>query len=125
VGDIEPNRLHVHVQPEEAISIEMKAKEPGAAIRMRDVRLAFDYRTLGPDLGATGYERLLYDVLVGDTTLFHRADMVLSAWKIATPVLDTWSAIRPRAFPNYAAGTWGPPEADELLARDGRRWVTG
>ena len=125
VGDIEPNRLHIHVQPEEAISIEMKAKEPGAAIKLRDVRLAFDYRTLGPDLGATGYERLLYDVLVGDTTLFHRADMVLAAWRIATPVLDTWSAIRPRAFPNYAAGTWGPPEAEELLARDGRRWVSG
>jgi glucose-6-phosphate 1-dehydrogenase len=124
VGEIEPNRLHIHVQPEEAISIEMKAKEPGAAIRLRDVRLAFDYRTLGGEPSATGYERLLYDVLVGDSTLFHRADMVAAAWRIATPVLDTWDAIRPRDFPNYAAGTWGPPAGDALVVRDGRRWVT-
>jgi glucose-6-phosphate 1-dehydrogenase len=123
VGEIEPNRLHIHVQPEEAISFEMKAKEPGAAIRLRDVRLAFDYETLGTEPRATGYERLLYDVLVGDSTLFHRADMVVAAWRIATPVLDTWAAIRPRDFPNYAAGTWGPPAGEALIGRDGRRWV--
>ncbi len=123
--DIAPNRLHIHIQPSESIGFEVKAKEPGAAIRLRDVRLSFDYAAMGEQASATGYERLLYDVLVGDTTLFHRADMVRAAWKIATPVLDLWGALHPRDFPNYAAGTWGPAAGDELIRRDGRSWVVG
>jgi glucose-6-phosphate 1-dehydrogenase len=123
VASMEPNRLHIHIQPEEAISLEVKAKEPGAAIRVRNVRLAFDYGSFGGQCAATGYERLLYDALVGDMTLFHRADMVDAAWRIATPVLDVWATLPARDFPNYVAGSWGPPGADELLRRDGRRWV--
>ena len=60
--------------------------------------------------------------MAGDSTLFHRSDMVEAAWRIATPVLDVWSSLRPRDFPNYAAGTWGPKAADDLLARDGNVW---
>ena len=71
---------------------------------------------------STGYERLLYDCMIGDATLFQRADMVEAGWTVVTPVLDVWKALPPRNFPNYAAGTWGPKEADDLLARDGRRW---
>ncbi len=125
VAEIEPNRLHVHIQPDEAISFEIKAKAPGATIRLEDVRLSFDYRTLGEGCAATGYERLLYDALVGDSTLFHRTDMVEAAWRIATPVLDAWASAPPRDFPDYPAGSAGPPAADALLARDGRRWLDG
>jgi glucose-6-phosphate 1-dehydrogenase len=125
VGEIEPNRLHIHIQPDEAIAFEIKAKAPGAAIRLEDVRLSFDYRSIGEDCAATGYERLLHDALLGDSTLFHRTDLVEAAWRIVTPILDVWSSQPPRDFPNYAAGSEGPPAADELLRRDGRRWLAG
>ena len=72
---------------------------------------------------ATGYERLLHDCMVGDSTLFHREDMVEAAWRVVTPILDLWASLPARDFPNYAAGTWGPATADELLARDQRRWI--
>jgi glucose-6-phosphate 1-dehydrogenase len=125
VEEIEPNRLHLHVAPDEAISFEIQAKAPGAAIRLEDVRLHFDYRTLGSRCAAVGYERLLHDVLVGDSTLFLRSDMVDAAWRIATPILDVWAGTPARDFPNYPAGAWGPPAAEELLRRDGRRWIAG
>jgi glucose-6-phosphate 1-dehydrogenase len=125
VGEIGPNRLHIHVQPDESIRMEVKAKVPGGKIQLADVALEFDYHALGPDPAATGYERLLYDVLVGDATLFHRADVVDASWRIAGPVLDVWGSLPPRDFPNYAAGSWGPKDADELLLREGRRWVNG
>ena len=71
---------------------------------------------------STGYERLLYDCMAGDATLFQRADMVEAGWSAVEPILDVWRALPPRGFPNYAAGAWGPSEADLLLARDGRQW---
>jgi glucose-6-phosphate 1-dehydrogenase len=125
MGEIEPNRLHIHVAPDEAISFEIKAKAPGAAIRVEDVRLSFDYRSIGSRCAAVGYERLLHDVLVGDSTLFLRSDMVDAAWRIVTPILEAWASTPARDFPNYPAGSWGPPAADELLRRDGRRWIAG
>jgi glucose-6-phosphate 1-dehydrogenase len=124
IGEIGPNRLHVHVQPDESIRLEVKAKVPGGTIQLADVALEFDYRALGPDPAATGYERLLYDVLVGDATLFHRADIVDASWRIVAPVLDVWGSLPPRDFPNYAAGSWGPEEADRFIAADGRAWRT-
>jgi glucose-6-phosphate 1-dehydrogenase len=123
VEQVEPNRLEIRVQPEESIHLSMKAKVPGPAIRLDDVRLSFSYADFGPLPRATGYERLIYDCMTGDATLFHRADMVEAAWRVATPVLDLWASLPPRDFPNYAAGSGGPAAADELLARDGRRWV--
>jgi glucose-6-phosphate 1-dehydrogenase len=123
VEQIEPNRLDILIQPEEAISFSMKAKRPGAAIELSNVKLDFRYRDIGGLPPGTGYERLLYDVTIGDSTLFHRADIVESSWRIAAPVLDVWATLPARDFPNYAAGTWGPAAAAELLARDGRRWV--
>jgi glucose-6-phosphate 1-dehydrogenase len=120
VGEIEPNRLHIHIQPDEAISFEIKAKAPGAAIRLEDVRLSFDYKSIGADCEATGYERLLYDALTGDSTLFYRTDMVEAAWRIATPILDVWSGLPARDLPDYRAGSWGPRAADDLLGREGR-----
>ena len=123
VADVEPNRLEIRVQPEEAILISMKAKVPGPRIRLSDVKLDFSYADFGPLPKATGYERLLHDAMLGDATLFHRADMVEAAWRVATPVLDLWGSLPARDFPNYAAGSHGPAAADELLARDGRRWI--
>jgi glucose-6-phosphate 1-dehydrogenase len=119
---IGPNRLLLHIQPREGITMEILAKTPGPTIRTQTVKLQFDYSDFGPQNAATGYERLLYDCMIGDSTLFHRTDMVEAAWKIATPILDVWKSLPPRDFPNYAAGSWGPAAADLLLERDGRRW---
>jgi glucose-6-phosphate 1-dehydrogenase len=123
VETIDPNRLDILIQPEEAICISMKAKRPGPSIELAPVKLDFSYRSFGGLPPSTGYERLLHDAMIGDTTLFHRADMVEASWRIATPILDVWSTLPARDFPNYAAGTWGPGAAAELLARDGRRWA--
>ena len=123
LAEIEPNRLDLHLQPDESIAIQMKAKRPGSSIRLAPVQLAFSYQDFGPLPAATGYERLLYDAMVGDSTLFHRADEVQAAWRVVTPVLDLWASLPARDFPNYPAGSRGPAAADDLLHRDGRRWV--
>ena len=119
---IEPNRMVLHIQPDEGIEIRMKAKHPGPAMELNTVKLDFSYRQFGETNAATGYERLLYDSMVGDSTLFHRADMVEEAWRIATPVVDVWASLPARDFPNYTAGAWGPLAADALIQRDGRQW---
>ncbi len=123
VEQIEPNRLDILVQPEEAIEITIKAKIPGPRIRLSKVKLDFSYSDFGEQTPATGYERLLYDVMVGDSTLFHRADMVDAAWRVATPILDLWASLPARDFPSYAAGSCGPAAADELMHRAGRQWI--
>jgi len=71
---------------------------------------------------STGYERLLYDAMAGDATLFQRGDMVETAWGVVESIIEVWKALPPRNFPNYASGSWGPAQADELLRRDGRQW---
>jgi glucose-6-phosphate 1-dehydrogenase len=124
IEQIEPNRLDILVQPDEAICISMKAKRPGPAIVLEQVKLDFSYSRFGALPPATGYERLLHDVMIGDTELFHRADLVEASWRIVMPVLDLWATLPARDFPNYEAGTWGPAASSDLLARDGHRWVT-
>ncbi len=119
---VEPNRLVLHIQPDEGIEIRMKAKHPGPTMELNTVKLEFSYKQFGETSAATGYERLLYDSMIGDSTLFHRADMVEEAWRIATPVVDLWASLAPRDFPNYAAGSWGPAAADALIQQDGRSW---
>jgi glucose-6-phosphate 1-dehydrogenase len=121
---IEPNRLVLHIQPDEGIEVQMKAKRPGPTVELTTVKLDFSYRDFGETAAATGYERLLHDSMVGDHTLFYRADMVEAAWRIVTPILDVWQSIPPRDFPNYPAGSWGPPAAEQLIQHDGRRWWT-
>ena len=91
-------------------------------IYMGAVDMDFDYEEHFEARVATGYERLLYDCMIGDATLFQRADMIEAAWAVVTPVLDVWNAIPARDFPDYPAGSWGPSDADELLKRDGRAW---
>ncbi len=116
------NQLVIQIQPVEAISLSFGAKVPGAILRVGSVDMSFEYsKYFGTD-SYTGYEVLIYDCMIGDATLFQRADMVEAGWKIVDPVLDVWKALPPRKFPNYAAGTWGPKEADDLLELDGREW---
>jgi glucose-6-phosphate 1-dehydrogenase len=122
VKNVETNRLVIHIQPDEGISLSFGAKVPGAVMRLGLVNMDFDYKTYFGVEHGTGYERLLRDCMAGDATLFQRADMVEAGWKVIQPVLDVWHALPPRGFPNYAAGSWGPVEAEELLERDGRSW---
>ena len=124
VDRLEPNRLVLHLQPDEGISLSFGAKIPGPVVQIGDVNMDFNYSDYFNATPQTGYERLLYDCMLGDATLFQRSDMVETAWHVVAPVLDVWEALPPRKFPNYAAGTWGPPEADDLLAKDHRRWST-
>jgi glucose-6-phosphate 1-dehydrogenase len=84
--------------------------------------MAFKYADWFPKEPNIGYETLIYDVMTGDQTLFNRADMVEETWRVVSAVLDDWSTTPPVGFPNYASGTDGPPEADALLAREGRSW---
>jgi glucose-6-phosphate 1-dehydrogenase len=89
---------------------------------MTGVEMDFCYTNHFGVTRSTGYETLLYDCMIGDATLFQRSDNVELGWSVVEPILDVWSALPIRNFPNYAAGTWGPSEADGLLARDGRQW---
>jgi glucose-6-phosphate 1-dehydrogenase len=122
---VQANRLVLHLQPDEGMSLEIKAKHPAPTLKIDTVKLDFNYADFGDAAPVTGYERLLADALSGDPTLFHRADMVEAAWRIADPVLDVWASLRPRDFPNYPAGTWGPPAAEALIGKDGRTWWNG
>jgi glucose-6-phosphate 1-dehydrogenase len=122
VENLMPNQLALHIQPEEGISLRFAAKMPGPAMRLGAVDMDFEYADYFGTEPSTGYERLLHDCMIGDQTLFQRADMVEAGWCVVSPVLDVWKALPPRDFPNYPAGTWGPKEADELIERDRRQW---
>jgi len=122
VENLMPNQLIIHIQPEEGISLRFAAKLPGPAMRLGAVDMDFQYADYFGTEANTGYERLLHDCMIGDQTLFQRADMVEAGWCIVSPMLDVWKALPPRNFPNYPAGSWGPEEADDLLERDGRHW---
>jgi glucose-6-phosphate 1-dehydrogenase len=122
VEHLTANRLVLHIQPDEGISLSFGAKVPGPLVRLGTVNMAFQYKDYFGTKPSTGYERLLYDCMTGDATLFQRADMVEAGWSVVAPILDVWKALPPRSFPNYPAGTWGPREADELMERDGRHW---
>ena len=118
---LRPNVLLVHVQPDEGVSLAIGAKVPGQGMTIRTVHMDFLYggafRTAMPE----AYERLILDTLLGDGTLFTRADEVEEQWLLVDSIVAAWQRDRP-GFPNYAAGTWGPPSADDLLRRDGRSW---
>lgn len=122
VEHLMPNLLVMHIQPEEGISLRFGAKIPGPIVRVGSVDMDFHYTDYFGSEPSTGYERLLYDCMIGDATLFQRADMVEAGWSVVQPILDVWKALPPRNFPNYQSGSWGPKEADELMKRDGRVW---
>jgi glucose-6-phosphate 1-dehydrogenase len=118
---LRPNMLAIHVQPDEGVSLAIGAKVPGQGMTVRTVNMDFLYggafRTGLPE----AYERLILDAMRGDATLFTRADEIEEQWRLVDAIQARWTDELPD-FPNYPAGTWGPEEADELLARDGRAW---
>ncbi len=116
------NWLLLRIQPNEGIAFEFGAKIPGPAMKLGDVRMDFKYKDYFGTAPSTGYETLIYDVMAGDATLFQRADNIEAGWEVVEPVLEKWKEEAPSNFPNYAAGSQGPAEADELLRRDGREW---
>ena len=122
VERLAPNQFIVHIQPQEGISLQFGAKIPGPIVKLGTVNMDFRYADYFGSKPSTGYERLLYECMIGDATLFQRADMVEASWSVVQPILDVWQALPPRNFPNYPAGSWGPWEANDLLERDGRQW---
>jgi glucose-6-phosphate 1-dehydrogenase len=123
VERLPPNILMLRIQPDEGLSVSFSAKRPGSEIEIDGVEMDFAYRDYFAPLAAVGYETLIYDCLIGDATLFQRADTVEAAWRPVQDLLDSWTRASAKDFPNYAAGTAGPEAADRLLARDGRAWL--
>ncbi len=122
VDTLPPNWLVIHIQPDEGISLQFEVKRPGPVVDLAAVQMAFRYRDWFPREPNVGYETLIYDVMLGDQTLFNRADMVEETWRVVQPVLDAWAAHPPRHFPNYTSGSDGPHAADALLRHDHRTW---
>src|SRR3954469_6017243 len=118
----DPNLLAIRIQPDEGIMLRFGAKVPGLGIDVRSVTMDFTYGSAFTVDSPDAYETLILDALLGDASLFTRADEVEGAWARVTPIIDTWSEEPAPDFPNYEAGTWGPAAADELLAREGRKW---
>jgi glucose-6-phosphate 1-dehydrogenase len=114
--------LILQIQPNEGIRLRFNAKRPGTEMALESVAMDFKYADYFKQAPAVGYETLLFDVFIGDGTLFQRADQVEAAWTIVDPVLKHWAATAPDDFPNYAAGSDGPDCADKLITRDGRHW---
>jgi glucose-6-phosphate 1-dehydrogenase len=112
----------LRIQPDEGIALEFAAKHPGPTVTLNTVSMDFAYKAYFKIACNTGYETLIYDCMIGDATLFQRADTVEAGWQVVQPILDTWANNPPRDFPNYVAGSDGPAAADELLARDGSAW---
>jgi glucose-6-phosphate 1-dehydrogenase len=123
VEHLPQNILMLRIQPDEGLSLSFSAKRPGAEIEIDGVEMNFSYRDYYAPLASVGYETLIYDCLIGDATLFQRADTVEAAWCAVQDVLDQWARVGDNSFPNYAAGSTGPDAADRLLARDGRAWL--
>src|SRR5690348_3972744 len=122
VERMNPNWMILRIQPDEGIALEFAAKRPGPTVTLNTVSMDFAYKSYFKAACNTGYETLIYDCMIGDATLFQRADNVELGWQAVQPILDAWANHPPRDFPNYVAGGSGPAAADELLARDRRAW---
>jgi glucose-6-phosphate 1-dehydrogenase len=122
VATLPPNWLLLHIQPDEGIALQFAVKRPGPVVDLATVNMSFKYDDWFPKEPNIGYETLIYDVMMGDQTLFNRADLVEETWRVVGDVLTHWSTTKPEGFPNYASGSNGPAEADALLARSGRAW---
>jgi glucose-6-phosphate 1-dehydrogenase len=121
VSHMSPNWLVLRIQPDEGISFEFQVKRPGQTVALAPVKSNFAYKDWFPASANVGYETLIYDCMLGDASLFQRADMAEAGWRIVQPVLDSWAAEKATDFPNYTAGSGGPKAADKLLAKDGGR----
>jgi glucose-6-phosphate 1-dehydrogenase len=123
IGDWQPNRLAIRIQPKEGIGLRFQAKQPGQTMHLSPVEMSFCYQDSFKAPAPEAYETLLLDVMRGDATLFMRADQIETAWSVITPILDVWEEVTPADFPNYQAGSWGPEAAEVLIAQDGRSWL--
>lgn len=119
---IEPNVLVIRIQPDEGISLKTNCKIPGLSSTFQPVKMDFQYGSYFGSTPPEAYERLICDCMSGDSTLFARVDEVLASWRLFDPVIKYWQSVKAVDFPNYAAGSWGPQEADRLLAQDERVW---
>ena len=119
-----PNRLTFSIQPETSIRIRFQAKRPGPTMILNPVDMVFNYAEEYDGYEPEAYETLLGDVIEGDPTLFMRADQVEAAWRVITPILEAWQNRKPVDFPNYSPDSWGPEDAEALIARDGHNWVS-
>jgi glucose-6-phosphate 1-dehydrogenase len=122
--DTQPVRLVIQLSPEEGMVLKFMAKEPGAHWRLRPVDMRFSYHEAFQTPSPAAYETLLRDIILGDATLFMRADQVEAAWRLLQPILEAWQDNPAPDFPNYSAGSWGPESAEALIAHDGRNWMT-
>lgn len=126
--ELQPNTLVMRVQPNEGVSMNFQVKVPGAAVALTQhlevapVDMDFSYSEAFGETAAPAYETLLLDVMIGEATLFTRSDEVEAAWKIVDPLLQYWESHAANPMPTYAAGSWGPAEADRLISLDGARW---
>jgi len=120
-GEMSPNLLIVRIQPDEGISLKFLSKRPGSGMTLRPVSMDFNYGSSFGERSPSAYETLLLDALIGDPTLYTRQDMVEASWSVVEPIQNVWHETK-FDFPNYAAGTWGPAAADEMLARRGHVW---
>ena len=118
-----PNRLTISIQPDMEIRLRFQSKRPGQFMTLNPVDMIFRYKDAYDGNEPEAYETLLLDVMEGNATLFMRKDQVEAAWKIIMPILDTWKNRPPVSFPNYAPGSWGPEDAEALIARDGHQWI--
>ncbi|CAN5741624.1 glucose-6-phosphate dehydrogenase [soil metagenome] len=122
IGNWQPNRLVLSIQPHMGISSRIQAKRPGLKMLLYPVDMHFDYNESYTSGTPEAYETLLLDIMEGDTTLFMRADQVEAAWKVLMPVINVWEANPPNNFPNYKAGSQGAEDAEVLIAKDGHSW---
>jgi glucose-6-phosphate 1-dehydrogenase len=122
VEQLTPNDMVLEIQPEEGVLLSFNAKRPGPSLATGGVEMRFDYKDFYDAAPGTGYETLIYDAMIGDATLFQRADSIEAGWRVVQPALDAWARDKIRALPVYPAGGEGPAEAEALLRRDGRRW---
>ena len=125
-GDLTANMLVLFLQPDEGIHWRFEAKVPETVAKLRSVDMEFHYEdTFGKSALPEAYERLLLDTMTGDAALFTRADEVETAWRLIDPIAQAWEAApKNKPLPSYEPGSWGPSEADQLLAREGRKWST-
>lgn len=116
------NVLTIRIQPDEGISIRMIAKKPGTKLALETVDMEFTYEEAFQTKGIEAYEKILLDIFAGDQMLFNRSDELSSSWEFITKILNGWKANESKLF-NYESGTWGPKEAQDLIERDGRKWL--
>ena len=122
VGELQPNILTIQVQPDEGISMKVFVKPPGPRLRVKPVIMDFNYHESFAVPSPAAYERLLLDAMKGDPTLFARDDEIEAAWDIVDPIIHSWEDQQGSPLYYYEAGSWGPDEADTMLARDGKKW---